>query len=260
MNTGLMTRPIDLPEAHRPVLPSARARAARVNVGGGERLLSLLGGAALAIQGLRRADLRGLGYGVLGGMLAYRGYSGHCSCYDALGISAAQSVGAAASVKAGSGLKVDESFTIMRPPDFLYRAWRDLTAFPHFMSHIKCITITEPGRSHWVARGPLGLNLEWDAEVYVDKPSEMIAWRSLAGSQVDTAGSVHFTPAPGGRGTEMRVILKYDPPVGKAAAQLARFFGVGAEQRIRADLRAFKQIMEAGEVPTTEGQTSCRHH
>src|SRR5205085_7027914 len=100
--------------------------------------------------------------------------------------------------------------------------------------------------------------IEWDAEILVDNEPEVISWRSLEGSDVDTAGSVHFNPAPGGRGTEVRVVLKYDPPAGKVGALIAKMFGEAPEQQIEEDLRRFKQIMEAGDVRTTAGQTTCR--
>ena len=112
-------------------------------------------------------------------------------------------------------------------------------------------------RSHWVAKAPLETTVEWDAEIITEREGSLIGWRSLEGSEVDTAGSVHFTPAPAGRGTEVRVVLKYDPPAGKVGAAVARMFGAAPEQEIEEDLRRFKQIMEAGEAPTTLGQPAC---
>ena len=109
-------------------------------------------------------------------------------------------------------------------------------------------------RSHWVARGPLGHSVEWDAEIVNRRENELIAWRSLEGSQVDTAGSVHFVPLGGDRGTEVRVVLKYDPPGGRIGSAVAWLFGASPERQIREDLRRFKQVMETGTVPTIEGQ------
>jgi uncharacterized membrane protein len=149
--------------------------------------------------------------------------------------------------------------TINRSPQDLFNFWRNLENLPRFMRHLESVQ-NFGQRSHWVARGPLGVRVEWDAEIYRERPNEMIAWRSLEGADVDNTGSVHFTPAPVGRGTEVRVVLKYDPPAGKAGAAVAKLFGKAPEQQIREDLRRFKQLMEAGEVPTTEGQTSCRAH
>jgi uncharacterized membrane protein len=126
------------------------------------------------------------------------------------------------------------------------------------MKHLESVKVTGGDRSHWVAKGPAGTSVEWDAEVYNEKENELIAWRSLEGSQVDNAGSVHFESAAGGRGTIVRVVLKYDPPAGKLGAVVARLFGESPAQQIDEDLRRFKQLMETGETATTEGQPSGR--
>src|SRR5260370_25086851 len=110
------------------------------------------------------------------------------------------------------------------------------------MRHLESVQV-QGNRSHWVAKGPLGTCVEWDAEIYNENPNEMIAWRSLEGADVDSTGSVHFTPAPGGRGTDVRVVLKYNPPAGKLGAAIAKLFGSEPDQQIRDDLRRFKQLM-----------------
>ncbi len=102
------------------------------------------------------------------------------------------------------------------------------------------------------------MTVEWDAEIINEKENEMIAWRSLEGADVDNAGSVHFEKAPNGRGTVVKVSLKYDPPAGVIGAAVAKLFGEEPSQQIQEDLRRFKQLMEAGEIPTTEGQSSGR--
>src|SRR5262249_56215779 len=107
-----------------------------------------------------------------------------------------------------------------------------------------------------VARGPLGMKAEWDAKAYNENPDQMTAWRSLEGADVDNTGSVQFRRAPGGRGTEVRVIMKYDPPAGKAGATIAKLLGEDPEGLIREDLRRFKQLMEPGETPTVERHAS----
>lgn len=231
----------------------------RVNVGDWERLASGVAGGLLAAYGLTQRTPAGLALSAAGGALIYRGFTGHCYCYDALGIeTATHPHGPLASVRAGSGVKVEKSLTINRPPDELYWFWRRLENLPYFMSHLESVQSTGPLITHWVAKGPLGMRVEWDAEIHNEEINRMIAWRSLEGSEVDTAGSVHFEPAPANRGTVVRVVLKYDPPAGKAGALIARLFGEAPEQQIQEDLRRFKQIMEAGEFSTTQGQTSCR--
>jgi len=175
--------------------------------------------------------------------------------YATLGLNTAEEARPpATSVRAEHGVKVEKSFTINRSAADLYRFWRNFENLPRFMNHLESIRVLSDRRSHWVACGPLGTHVEWDAEIINERPNELIAWRSLEGSDVDTAGSVHFLEAPGMRGTEVRVTLKYDPPGGKLGASLAKLFGEAPEQQIQEDLRRFKQVMEAGEIPTTQGQ------
>src|SRR5438128_1899588 len=231
---------------------------AHVNVGQIERLASVITGGALGLYGLARRSLAGAALAAIGGSLVYRGLTGHCPVYGALGFDTNQQHNRQTAIRAGHGVKVDKSFTINRSPEELYRFWRQLDNLPRFMTHLESVTCLDARRSHWVAKAPLTQTIEWDAEIITDNGPEVIGWRSLESSEVDTAGSVHFTPAPGGRGTEVRVALKYDPPAGKVGALIAKMLGEAPEQQIEEDLRRFKQIMEAGEVPTTAGQSTCR--
>jgi len=153
---------------------------------------------------------------------------------------------------------VDATVTVHRPRAELYRFWRNFTNLPRVMTHLQSVTNTTPGRTRWVARAPLGVHLQWEAEVHNEEENELIAWRSLPGGDVDTAGSVHFTPAAGGQGTDVRVVLKYDPPTGQLGATLARWLGQAPEQLVEDDLRNFKRVMEGGGQPAAQGQTSGR--
>ena len=246
--------------AAAPARRPAPAQRTPVNVGDGERWLSAAGGAALGLFGLSRGSLGGLALAAAGGALVYRGLSGHCDVYQALDVSTAAPRGRTTSIAAGRGVKVEQSLTINRPAADLYRFWRDVENLGRFMGHLESVKDLGNRRSHWTARAPLGASVEWDAEIHTERDNELIGWRSLPGSEVDTAGSVHFVPAPGGRGTEVRVSLKYDPPAGKLGAAAARLLGASPASQIREDLRRFKQLMEAGEIPTTAGQPrgTCR--
>jgi uncharacterized membrane protein len=232
----------------------ARPVAPHVNVGDVERWLSLLGGGALALYGLRRGTLGGLLAAGAGGCLLYRGVTGHCQIFESLGINTAHR-GPATTIPAGRGVKVDHTITIQRGPEELYRIWQNLENLPRFMRHLESVQV-HGNHSHWVTKGPLGTRVEWDAEIYNENPNEMIAWRSLDRADVDSAGSVHFTPAPQGRGTEVRVVLKYNPPAGRLGAALARALGEEPEQQIREDLERFKQLVEAGDLAPTAGPIS----
>lgn len=233
-------------------------QAGAANVGDLERWASLVGGGALALLGLSRGSLGGLGLAALGGALVYRGASGHCPMYGALGVSTAEPRGPATAIPAHHGVKVERSVTINRSQEDLFRFWRNFENLPRIMSHLESVHLTGGNRSHWVAKGPLGMRVEWDAELYTERPNELISWRSLPGSEVDTTGSVHFLPAPGGRGTEVKVVLKYDPPAGKAGAAVAGLLGHAPGGLIKDDLCRLHALMEAGEVPTTEGQPRGR--
>ena len=221
-----------------------------VNVGDLERVVSILAGGGLALCGLRHVDsLSGLAATLIGGGLIYRGVTGRCTAFSMLGINTATRNPATA-VPAQQGEKVEQLIIVNCMPEVAYLFWRNFENLPQFMSHLESVEVCDPIHSHWVARGPLGTKVEWDAEVFNERPLEMIAWRSLPGSEVETAGSVHFEPAPGGRGTEIRVALKYNPPGGKLGIAFAKLLGEDAESQIRDDLTRLKQVLEAGEVPT----------
>lgn len=226
-----------------------------VNVGQTERWASIAGGGALAVYGLSRGTWLGLALAGLGGGLLYRGLSGHCHLYDALDLSTAdEHRNPRVSVPAGQGVRVDESITIDRPAEELFRFWRDFTNLPRVMRHVKSVTNIHNQRSHWLVMGPAGIDVEWDAEIVMERPNELIAWRSLHGAEVASAGSVHFRRAPGNRGTEVRVVLKYEPPAGKLGAWAAWLAGRAPEQEIQEGLLRLKSTLEAGEAPSVEGQ------
>ncbi|WP_110180747.1 SRPBCC family protein [Nocardioides solisilvae] len=149
-------------------------------------------------------------------------------------------------------LSLEASTTVNRPPDEVYAFWRDLANLPTFMLHLESVTPQADGRSHWVAKGPAGRKVSWDAEITSEETGRRLAWRSLKGASVDNSGTVHFVPAPGDRGTEVRVVLHYDVPGGLLGRAVARLFGEEPEQQVRDDLRRFKQVMETGDVVRTE--------
>ncbi|MEX2119352.1 MAG: YgaP-like transmembrane domain [Pirellulales bacterium] len=219
------------------------------NVGEVERIASAVAGAALAAYGLRRGSLGGLVLAATGGGLLYRGLTGHCYLYQALGVNTtAEPRGPATSVPAGQGAKVEASLVVDRSPAELFRFWRNLENLPRIMTHLESVSQTSQTGSHWVAQAPLGTVVEWDAEIINERENELIAWRSLVGSTVDNAGSVHFEPAGPGA-TRVKVSLKYDPPGGKLGVAAAKLLGEEPQRQIDEDLQRFKQMMEAASLP-----------
>jgi uncharacterized membrane protein len=219
-----------------------------VNVGRTERIISGIAGVAVIGLALRRKRLRGLLLPVGGSLLA-RAVSGRCPVNRALNRDTAHGdrVSPVASVDRGQGIKVDHSVSVNRPADEVYRFWRNLENLPRFMDHLEAVVVIDEDRSHWIAKGPAGTKVEWDAEIHNEIPDVLLAWRSLPGSDVNNAGSVHFTPA--GEATDVRVVLSYDPPAGKVGAAVAKLLGEEPSQQVQDDLRRFKQVMEAGEPP-----------
>src|SRR5262249_52373974 len=142
---------------------------------------------------------------------------------------------------------------INRPVHDVYAYWRDLRNLPRFMSHLVEVTPLDGHHSHWVARGPAGSRIEWDAEMINEVEDKVLGWRSLPGSDVVSAGSVNFRERRGW-GTEVRVKLKYELAAGRPGAWLARLLGADPSQTIHEDMRRLKASLEVGELPSVAGQ------
>lgn len=216
----------------------------------GQRLASLLGGGlALALAMRRRAPIA-LPLAAGGGYLLYRALVKEEPIYRALNIRRAED----------GDLFVRRSVTVNRPRSEVYAFWRNFENLPHFMQHLQAVhLLDETGRrSHWVTSAPLDRTVEWDAEITTEQPDELLAWRSLPGADVENEGSVRFRDALDGSGTIVDVQLTYRPPLGAPSVVIARLLGEQPWQQVRDDLRRFKQIMEAGEIPTIFAQTSGR--
>lgn len=201
---------------------------------------SLIGGGAMVLMGLRQRSLRGALMAIAGGGLAYQAAKSQGGIQEALGME--------------KTIKVEKTVTINKPAAELYRFWHDFGNFGNFMKHVKSVTVVNDKRSHWVATAPLGATIEWDADIIEDRENEFISWASVEGADIDNSGFVRFKPAPGDRGTEVKVVMEYAPPGGAVTATIAKLFGEEPEQQIGDDLRRFKMLMEAGEIATTEGQ------
>lgn len=219
-----------------------------VNVGDTERILSALGGTAIAIYGMTRGSMSGLAATAIGAMLLHRGTTGYCPLYALADLDTADS-------PAEKVTEIVEVLTVKRPLEEVYASWRDFEKLPRFMRHLESVRRSGDGRSQWVARLPKGMGtIAWEAETTEDRPNEKIAWRSLADADIQNAGEVLFREAPGNRGTEVKVRIEYHPPAGKLGRIAAGFANPAFSGMIREDIRRFKSLMETGEIPTTEGQ------
>ncbi|MBE9215917.1 cyclase [Plectonema cf. radiosum LEGE 06105] len=151
-------------------------------------------------------------------------------------------------------IKVEKTVTINKPQDELYNFWHNFENLPQFMHHLKLVKVYDEKASHWVAKAPLGTSVEWDANIIEEQENEFISWSSVKDADIENSGFIRFSKAPGNRGTEVKVVIVYQPPGGTIGAVIAKLFGEEPKQQIGDDLNRFKMLMEAGEIATTEGQ------
>jgi len=233
------------------------------NVGQMERIASVIAGGALAIygirQGLTRHSLPGAALALTGGALIRRGFTGYCDVYRMLGVNSHTTPpGANATIPYQQGVRVDRSITINASREDVYRFWRNLDNLPRFMRHVRSVKTIDNTHSHWTVEGPAGQKLEWDAEIINEVPNELLAWKSLPGASINNTGSVRFEHATAGRGTRISISLQYEPPAGQVSVFLAKLFGRDADTEVEQELQRLKSIIEAGEVPTSDGQPTGR--
>jgi uncharacterized membrane protein len=198
-----------------------------------QRWGALIGGGAVALYGLTRRSTLGVALAAAGGTIAYLGANQKSSQTQS---------------------STETSLLINCTPQEAYRFWRDFENLPRFMNRLETVTVVDDRRSRWVALGPLNRRIKWDTEITGERENEYISWRSLPSSDIQVDGRVEFREAPASRGTLIRAHLEFRPSQGTVGT-LANFFNKGANFAIRQDLRRLEALMEAGEIPTTEGQT-----
>lgn len=219
--------------------------ATSINMSQDERSIATLSGVALLIIAVWNPKKYGLLLGPLGGSLLYQGLMGHSYIYQLLGRnSAVHSRNAAISVPHEQGFRVVHKVTVDRPVDKVYDFWRDFANLPQFMKHVEAVTINGPTQSHWRVSGPLGVGVEWDAEIVNEEENRVIGWRTLENPYVDHAGSVRFRSVGDNR-TEVEVDIEYLPIGGKFGATMAGILGKTPQRQVWEDLHRFKRHMEA---------------
>lgn len=145
---------------------------------------------------------------------------------------------------------VGRTVTINKSKDELYRAWRDFTKFPSFMENVDAVEDLGDGRSKWTIKAPVGSSVEVITRITDDRPGEVIAWKSEPDSQVETEGRVDFIEIAPGRGTGVRLTMRYTPPAGLPGRAIAKLLQREPNVQARRDLRRFKMLQETGEVAT----------
>jgi len=207
-------------------------------------LLAMAGTALIFALGARRTPLMRLALTAAAGTLLFRGMTGR------------NPLRALAPLLRGGGAEAGHMYVttnvmINRPTQELYEFWRDFENLPQFMNHLESVQVYDPLHSHWRAKAPAGMSVEWDAEVTRDIPGQEISWRALPGSDVENWGTVRFRQAIDGRGTDVQVKMNYRPPAGKLGAVIAALFGEEPQEQIEDDLQHLKQLLESGAMGTS---------
>lgn len=227
-----------------------RLRRFHANVGPVERTGSLVAGSALIAASLfRPSSQRWVLFGA-GAALLIRGATGHCLLYQGLGIDHCdrrQRDG----VPGNDGVRIEHTVEVHCPAADLYQFWRRVDQLPRILRHVESVEAIDEWHSHWVARGPLGPALEWDAEIINERENQLIAWQSVHGADLKNAGSVRFEPVSE-EVTRMKVCLELQPVGGMAALTLARLFGTDPQHELEADLERFKDFAERELTPSSQ--------
>jgi uncharacterized membrane protein len=227
-----------------------RLRRFHANVGPKERAGSLLAGSALIATALFRPSAQRWMLLGAGAALLIRGSTGYCSLYHALGIDHCdrrQRDG----VPGNEGVRVEYTVEIHCPAVDLYQFWRQVDQLPRILRHVESVEAVDEWHSHWVARGPLGPALEWDAEIINEHENELIAWQSVHGADLKNAGSVRFESVTE-EITRMKVCLELQPVGGMAALTLARLFGTDPQRELETDLERFRDFAERELTPSSQ--------
>jgi uncharacterized membrane protein len=230
-----------------------------INVSQVERAASMLLGGLLVAGGIRRGKLGGAVAALAGTGLLARGVTGHSIVYKKLGLHTEGGRRIARTREARDEMDIVCTITIEKPADELYRAWRDPNVLLQLMGDEGAVTMKDEKHVHWRVHGPLDRAIEWDTEIVEDRPGQMIRWRTPAGALMPCEGSVEFRPAPGNRGTEVMLRMKFTPPLRLPGDTAMDLLGFVPKQIAFKVLWRFKALTVTGEIPTIKGQPACRN-
>lgn len=253
--------------ARTPSREQARTRPkgarSRVNVHELERLASVLGGGLAVAWGLSRGSLTGKAAALVGGGLVYRGVTGHCQVYEALGVSSVEPreagrLAPAAGRQNPRKYDVLRKVTVQKPAAEVYRAWKQPEMLARVMSHFAELHLTDEGRTRWAIRDPLGFTHSWETEVVEDEPNRVIRFGTTDAAPLFKTGTLTLGDAPGDRGTEVCLHLRLERPAGALGELLAKLLGPVPSWVVERALKNFKSLMEAGELPSIEKNPAAR--
>lgn len=206
-----------------------------VNVSPTERTVSLLAGVFFLYNGLKKKD-KNLLETALAGYLLYRGVTGNCAAYTAIGKTKPDN--------RSRNVNIQVRQIVNRPRKDVYEFWRNFENLPLFMEHLERVNSLNDSISVWEAKIPGGIGkVRWKSEIVKERPYEMIGWHSLPGSSIENAGKVEFKDASD-HATEVHVVISYHAPGGIPGEGAARLFNPIFEDMLREDIINFKWFIE----------------
>jgi uncharacterized membrane protein len=144
-------------------------------------------------------------------------------------------------------IDVQKTLTINAPPEQVFRFWSNYANFGRFMSNVREVRDLGNGRSHWVAEGPGGIPVTWNAVLTRVEPNNVLAWKSEEGSVIANAGFVRFEDTGDGR-TRVDLHFSYNPPGGALGHLAASLFGADPKSKMDEDLVRLKSLLEEGKT------------
>lgn len=244
------------PDSFRSGMSRIGGRLGSADAATGGRWLAMMGGTALGVMGLRRS-----GWG--GAMLALGGAG--LFAFGALGLGSLGGRSRHMATDAGGWRshvpasrrrsltpeRTQAVVTIASEPGAVFRFWRNFANLPKLMPQLERVDVLSATESRWIAKADAGGEpLSWRCVLDRVDEDRLLTWHTAGETALPHRASLMLSPAPGDRGTEVRLTLVYRVP----ATEVAALLGTTPEGQAEEALRRLKQRVETGELSTIERQ------
>ena len=228
-----------------------------LNVAEVERWASALGGAALAVYGITPAIVAGAMIAASGGALIARGATGHCPVYAVADLNTADTAKRTRGLRSAVTRRPRRDGRDDRPaaPTSSIRFWRNLENLPQVHARIscRCGRLTIAARTGSPRRRPAERS-NGTPRSSTRFPNKLIAWQTARWRRRRSAPARSVSSRRPETAAHRCTSTQYHPPAGQGRRGGRLDARSRSDQTIQEDLRRFKQLMETGEIPTTEGQ------
>lgn len=203
--------------------------------------MSFVAGGLLGVYALKRRDLVGLFAAGVGAGLIYRGAEQN-------GLLDGGWLRRLLNTKNRRLVPFERQMIIDRPPEDVYRFWRNFENLAIFMPRIRDVRPLDEERSRWQLKITDALRLEWVAELIEDRPGELIVWRVSEPSDIYHEGWISFEPLRDGRSTRLTVRFYLLAPGGEIGARLLEWLQELPMQYFSGELERFRTIVESSQI------------